>query len=245
MIENEAAGRANRPQGAGAAREPSQRGPTEQAAQRERSNASRSRQPPEAQRRETREAPEATGAQRRESHEAPEATGAQRRESREAPGATGAQRRESHAAPGARRGTRPGTPRATQHGTRHGPTGRRTFQQRIGQRAEDVAADFLRTQGLEILERNYRRRLGELDIIARDGDVLIIAEVRTRASDRYGGAAASVDGRKQQRLIRAAAQLLQQRKDFSQLRVRFDVLVVSETGACSPMVQWLQHAFLT
>ncbi len=125
------------------------------------------------------------------------------------------------------------------------PTGRRTYQQRIGQRAEDIAAEFLRTQGVVILERNYRRRLGELDIIARDGDVLIIAEVRMRASDRFGGAAASVNGRKQQRLVRAAAQLLQQRKDFSHLRVRFDVLAVSEGVVGSPKVQWLQHAFLT
>lgn len=130
-------------------------------------------------------------------------------------------------------------------GLRRATTGRRTYQQKIGQRAEDVAADFLRSQGLVVVERNYRRRLGELDIIARDGDVLIIAEVRTRSSDRYGGAAASVDGRKQQRLIRAAAQILQQRKDFSHLRVRFDVLTVSETGAGSPRIQWLQHAFLT
>jgi putative endonuclease len=126
-----------------------------------------------------------------------------------------------------------------------GPTGRRTYRQRIGQKAEDIAAEFLRAQGLVVLERNYRRRLGELDIVARDGDVLIIAEVRTRSSARYGGAAASVDGRKQQRLVRAAAQLLQQRKDFSRLRVRFDVLTVSETAAASPKVQWLQHAFLT
>jgi putative endonuclease len=125
------------------------------------------------------------------------------------------------------------------------PTGRRTYRQRIGQRAEDIAAEFLRAQGLQVLERNYRRRLGELDIIARDGDVLIIAEVRTRASNRFGGAAASVDGRKQQRLVRAAAQLLQQRKDFSHLRVRFDMLAVSETVAGSPKVQWLQHVFLT
>lgn len=125
------------------------------------------------------------------------------------------------------------------------PTGRKTYQQRIGQHAEDIAAEFLRTRGVVILERNYRRRLGELDIIARDGDVLIIAEVRMRASDRFGGAAASVNGRKQQRVVRAAAQLLQQRKDFSHLRVRFDVLAVSETVAGSPTVQWLQHAFLT
>jgi putative endonuclease len=144
---------------------------------------------------------------------------------------TDAERRESREAPKARRVTRP---RAT---------GRRTYKQIIGQRAEDIAAEFLRAQGLQILERNYRRRLGELDIIARDGDVLVIAEVRTRASDRYGGAAASVDGRKRQRLVRAAAQLLQQRKDFSHLRVRFDVLAVSGTVVGSPTVQWLQHAF--
>ncbi len=125
------------------------------------------------------------------------------------------------------------------------PTGRRTLQQRIGQRAEDIACDFLRARGLEILERNFRRKLGELDIVARAGDVLVIVEVRCRASVRFGGAAASVDGRKQQRLVRAAAQFLQQRRNFSHLRVRFDVISVSETGLTPPRVEWFQHAFLT
>jgi putative endonuclease len=125
------------------------------------------------------------------------------------------------------------------------PTGRRTQKQLIGQAAENVAADFLRAQGLDILERNYLRRMGELDIVARDRDVLVIAEVRTRSSDRYGGAAASVDSRKQQRLIRTASQLLQQRKDLSQLRVRFDVVVVSEMEAGCGRVEWIRHAFLT
>jgi putative endonuclease len=87
--------------------------------------------------------------------------------------------------------------------------------------------------------------MGELDIVARDRDVLVIAEVRTRSSDRYGGAAASVDSRKQQRLIRTASQLLQQRKDLSQLRVRFDVVVVSEMEAGCGRVEWIRHAFLT
>lgn len=140
---------------------------------------------------------------------------------------------------GAAQGARPGAR------TSRKPTGRRTYRQRIGQRAEDIAAEFLRAKGLVIMGRNFRRRLGELDIIARDGDVLVIAEVRTRASDRFGGAAASVDGRKQQRLARAAAQLLQQRQDFSHLRVRFDVISVSQTPVVGPEVEWLQHAFLT
>ena len=128
---------------------------------------------------------------------------------------------------------------------RRKPTGRRTQKQLIGQAAENVAADFLRAQGLDILERNYLRRVGELDIVARDRDVLVIAEVRTRSSDRYGGAAASVDPRKQQRLIRTASQLLQQRKDLAQLRVRFDVVVVSEMEAGCGRVEWIRHAFLT
>ena len=125
------------------------------------------------------------------------------------------------------------------------PTGRRTQKQLIGQAAENIAADFLRAQGLDILERNYLRRMGELDIVARDRDVLVIAEVRTRSSDRYGGAAASVDPRKQQRLIRTASQLLQLRRDLSQLRVRFDVIAVSEIDAECGRVEWIRHAFLT
>ena len=125
------------------------------------------------------------------------------------------------------------------------PTGRRTQQQLIGQRAENIAADFLRDQGLEILERNYLRRVGELDIVARDRDVLVIAEVRTRRTDRYGGAAASVDPRKQQRLIRATRQLLQQRRDLSRLAVRFDVVAMSGLDGLSPRIDWIRHAFLT
>jgi len=144
----------------------------------------------------------------------------------------------------ARESMAPGRPLKKTRKSR-GPTGRRTLQQRIGEQAEGIAADFLRAQGLRILERNFRRRLGELDIVALDGDVLVIVEVRFRASNRYGGAAASVDGRKQQRLIRAAAQLLQRRDDFSHFRVRFDVISVSETGAATPGVEWFQHAFLT
>jgi putative endonuclease len=136
----------------------------------------------------------------------------------------------------AKRNTRPGGKR---------PSGRRTANQRLGAAAEQLAADFLRAQGLEILERNYLRRLGELDIVARDGDVLVIAEVRCRSSDRFGGAAASVDTRKQMRLIRAASQLLQQHREFSHLRVRFDVLAVAEVGRETARVEWIRHAFST
>ena len=116
-------------------------------------------------------------------------------------------------------------------------------RQQSGKRAEDAAAQFLRTQGCEILERNFRRRLGELDLVAREGGVLVIAEVRTRASANWGGAAASVDRRKQRRITRAAQQLLQQRAELARLPVRFDVLVVSDLTAAEPCVEWIRHAF--
>ncbi len=138
---------------------------------------------------------------------------------------------------------------AQKHSARHrgkrAPTGRRTYRQVIGQKAEELAVEFLRARGLQILHRNFRRRLGELDIVAREGDTLVIVEVRTRTTGWYGGAAASVDARKQRRLIHAAAQLLQQRSELARLPARFDVVTVSEMGRDPPQVEWLRHAFLT
>jgi putative endonuclease len=120
-----------------------------------------------------------------------------------------------------------------------------TQRQRAGQRAEDLAAAFLSTRGWEILARNFRRRLGELDLVARRDGLLAIVEVRTRADVGYGSAAASVDRRKQRRIVRAAQQLLQQRRDLARLPVRFDVIVVSEPCGASPAIEWIPHAFET
>lgn len=118
-----------------------------------------------------------------------------------------------------------------------------TQRQELGRRAEQLAADFLRSAGLELLERNYRRRLGELDVVARGAGVLVVAEVRTRAQQHFGSAAASVGRRKQQRIIRAAAQLLQQRPELARLPVRFDVIVVSDPAGAEPRIEWIRHAF--
>lgn len=118
-----------------------------------------------------------------------------------------------------------------------------TRRQQVGKRAEELAAQFLRAARCEILETNFRCRLGELDIVARDGAALILVEVRTRATSAYGGAAASVDWRKQQRLTRAASQLLQKRRDLATLPVRFDVIVVTDPASATPAIEWIQHAF--
>jgi putative endonuclease len=112
-----------------------------------------------------------------------------------------------------------------------------TRAQLLGARAERIAGEYLQGQGLTILERNYRRRLGEIDLVALDQGVLVIAEVRTRSS------AASVSRIKQRRIIRAAAQLLQQHRDYAALPVRFDVLIVDAAASAAPQVNWLRHAF--
>jgi putative endonuclease len=67
--------------------------------------------------------------------------------------------------------------------------------------------------------------------------------VRTRATSAYGGAAASVDRRKQRCIARAASLLLQQRRDLASLPVRFDVIVVSDPESSAPTIEWIQHAF--
>lgn len=93
-----------------------------------------------------------------------------------------------------------------------------------GRRAEDLAAAFLRAKGWEIVARNVAARVGEIDVVARDGDEIVFVEVRSRASRDFGGAAASVDGPKRRRLVRAARLWLQ--KSGWDGACRFDVIAV-------------------
>ncbi len=80
--------------------------------------------------------------------------------------------------------------------------------QRSGFAAEQVALDYLLSRGLRLVARNFRVRLGELDLVMADGDQLVFVEVRRRASTRFGGAAASVTPAKQRRVRRAAQAFL-------------------------------------
>lgn len=111
-------------------------------------------------------------------------------------------------------------------------------RRQTGTLAENSAAAFLESQGFAIVARNFLRRVGEIDIAARAGDLLVIAEVRTRASDQFGGAAASVSRGKQRRVAATTALFLQYRPDLRRCRVRFDVIVVRDGK-----IEWLKHAF--
>jgi putative endonuclease len=114
---------------------------------------------------------------------------------------------------------------------------------RHGCEAEQAAARHLEAHALHVLLRNYRCRLGELDLVALAPDgTLVIAEVRLRARQNYGGGAASVDYHKQRKLLRATRHLLAMRPQWSRLALRFDVLDLKPAGD-SYEVRWIQHAF--
>jgi putative endonuclease len=115
-----------------------------------------------------------------------------------------------------------------------------TSRQRAGAAAEDRAARCLESAGLQLLARNYRCRMGELDLVATAGDVLVVAEVRLRSSTRFGGAAASITWQKRRRIVRATRHLLAREPALQRLRVRFDALVVEGAGA---EVEWIKGAF--
>lgn len=114
----------------------------------------------------------------------------------------------------------------------------------LGRRAEDLACRHLEAQGLRLLERNYRCRAGELDLVMLDGGTLVVVEVRSRSSSAHGVAASTVGPRKQQRFIRAARHLLLSRPDYRRLPARFDVVAI-DPGApgAPPKLTWIRDAF--
>lgn len=109
---------------------------------------------------------------------------------------------------------------------------------RIGAAAEELAARHLLNHGLRIVERNFRVRGGEIDLIARDGKDLVFVEVRLRTHGGFGGAGASITVQKQQRLILAARHYLQTHGEQS---CRFDCVLLNALDAKA--VEWIKGAF--
>jgi len=116
-----------------------------------------------------------------------------------------------------------------------GRTGSRTAQQRDGELGEDLALHYLQRQGLSLLQRNFRCKGGEIDLVMQDGAALVFVEVRKRAASGFGGAAASVTARKQARLILAAQLFLQRYR--SPPACRFDVIAID-----GDKLSWIPNA---
>jgi putative endonuclease len=103
---------------------------------------------------------------------------------------------------------------------------KRDSRQTTAGRGEDGAVAYLRDRGYRIVTRNWRCRLGEIDIVARDGETLVFVEVKSRRSSAFGTPQAAVDGRKQRKLSLAALQYLQDER-VKPGPARFDVVAVT------------------
>jgi putative endonuclease len=117
----------------------------------------------------------------------------------------------------------------------------------VGRFGEQVAAGYLADAGLSIVERNWRCADGEIDIIARDGPVLVIVEVKTRSSLAFGDPAEAVNPAKADRLRRLALRWLAERRDDAPAEywpeLRFDVVAVVRQARGRPSVRHLRAVF--
>jgi len=114
----------------------------------------------------------------------------------------------------------------------------------LGRRGEEAAGRHLVSLGYRILERRYRTRGGEIDLIARDGDAIVFVEVKTRSSLLCGRPAEAVDRRKRARIARAASLYLA-RRGAGEAACRFDVVEVIEEPAGALSVRLIRDAFDT
>lgn len=109
-----------------------------------------------------------------------------------------------------------------------------------GREAENLAAAMLEKRGLRIVERNFRVRGGEIDLICRDGKVLVFVEVRQRSRGDFGGAAASITAAKQHRIVLAARHYLAGQAPCD---CRFDCVLLD--GPAGDRLEWIRDAFAT
>lgn len=114
-------------------------------------------------------------------------------------------------------------------------------RKRTGDRGEEAALRYLLREGYTLVERNYRTRFGEVDLILRDGDTLVFVEVKLRRNAAFGSPLEAVTARKQQ-TIRALAEGYIAEKDLDSQEVRFDVVgLLAGTGSIE--IEHLRDAF--
>lgn len=111
----------------------------------------------------------------------------------------------------------------------------------FGLKGENLAVDFLREKGYKILKRNYKTKLGEIDIIAEDKGTLAFVEVKARHTDRFGLPCAAVSATKQRQISKTALVFLKE-KELLDRKARFDVVSIEYTGE-RPRLDLIKNAF--
>jgi putative endonuclease len=111
----------------------------------------------------------------------------------------------------------------------------------LGSKGEDLAIRFLRKKGYRIIKRNYKTFVGEIDIIARDGNTIVFVEVKTRTNNSFGYPFEAVNKKKRQKLKNLA--LLYLKSQVKESPVRFDVLSILCTNGTEMEIEHLKDAF--
>jgi putative endonuclease len=119
----------------------------------------------------------------------------------------------------------------------------------IGNTAEKLALDYLQSQGLKLVARNFACKFGEIDLVMQHNDVLVFVEVRYRKHQQYGTGAESVDYRKQQKILKSAEFFLQQNPKYKRNSCRVDVMSIgpntcnSNSGSLKETeIHWIANA---
>lgn len=112
----------------------------------------------------------------------------------------------------------------------------------LGEKGENIAVTFLEAQRFVILERNFRCKAGEVDIVARDGSTLVFVEVKTRRSYAYGVPQLAVTPFKQRQICKASLTWLAKNKRYDN-NARFDVVAITLTNDVTPRIEHIKNAF--
>ena len=112
----------------------------------------------------------------------------------------------------------------------------------LGKQAEDAAYHYLTANGLKLIERNYKCRRGEIDLVMQDNNSIVFIEVRYRRNNRFGSGAESINSSKQQKLIMTAMHYLQTHRNSTATASRFDVISIQGQQGKHD-IEWIQNAF--
>jgi putative endonuclease len=124
------------------------------------------------------------------------------------------------------------------------PLSKNKNRRQVGQEAEERACAYLVKQGLQLVKRNFLCKMGELDIVMLQGNVLVFVEVRYRKGGKFGSALETVTWHKQQKLIKAAMYFLLLNKKYAALPCRFDVVsIMPAVDSGIENLQWVKDAF--
>jgi len=116
------------------------------------------------------------------------------------------------------------------------------YRQSLGKLGENLACAALTERGYAIIATRYRTRSGEIDIVARHGDTTVFVEVKSRAGDEFGGAAAAVTAWKQRKVALMAMDYVARHR-LEDAPCRFDVVTIDVCDGKPPRVEIYQHAF--